>query len=151
MAPLAMSPRPMSPGGTIRPLSPSMFPMMQHPMMAPGGAAGACARDCACDWGTARVHSQAYEGISLRTCPCVSSLPPLTIFVCPSCRCNPGVGITFEPDLTYGSATHGMHVITKIRPDSPAHKSKNVFWHSGRGSVVQVKSRNCRSEVNPMS
>eukprot|EP00277_Geminigera_cryophila_P014039 CAMPEP_0179445442 /NCGR_PEP_ID=MMETSP0799-20121207/28871_1 /TAXON_ID=46947 /ORGANISM="Geminigera cryophila, Strain CCMP2564" /LENGTH=213 /DNA_ID=CAMNT_0021233455 /DNA_START=100 /DNA_END=741 /DNA_ORIENTATION=+ len=76
MAPLAMSPRPMSPGGTMRPLSPSMFPMMQHPMMAPGGAAG--------------------------------------------------VGITFEPDLTYGSATHGMHVITKIRPDSPAHKSCRV-------------------------
>ena len=35
-----------------------------------------------------------------------------------------GVGITFEPDIGYGSSTYGMHVVTKIRPYSPAHKSK---------------------------
>ena len=35
-----------------------------------------------------------------------------------------GVGITFEPDIGYGSSTYGMHVVTKIRPNSPAHKSK---------------------------
>ena len=26
--------------------------------------------------------------------------------------------------MQYGSKTHGMHVITKIRPNSPAHKSE---------------------------
>jgi len=38
--------------------------------------------------------------------------------------CCAGVGITFEPDLQYGSPTNGMHIITKIRPNSPADKSK---------------------------
>ncbi len=38
--------------------------------------------------------------------------------------CCPGVGITFEPDLQYGSPTNGMHIITKIRPNSPADKGE---------------------------
>jgi len=42
-----------------------------------------------------------------------------------------GVGITFEPDLRPGSMTHGMHIVTRIRPNSPAH-------HSGRVQVGDV-------------
>jgi C-terminal processing protease CtpA/Prc len=37
-----------------------------------------------------------------------------------------GVGITFEPKHQPGTKTHGMHVITKIRPNSPAHKSCRI-------------------------
>ena len=42
----------------------------------------------------------------------------------PNAGIHVGVGITFEPDIGYGSSTYGMHVVTKIRPYSPAHKSK---------------------------
>ena len=34
------------------------------------------------------------------------------------------MGITFEPDMRYGSSTQGMQIITNIRPNSPADKSE---------------------------
>ena len=98
--------------------------------------APACVRAHACTCVRMRAHARSprhtpRRGVCMASVPATRDHPTALAFCCRSCGARavtsvlcPGVGITFEPDLHYGSPTNGMHIITKIRPNSPADKSE---------------------------
>ena len=132
--PAGASARPMSPVG--RALSPgpmSAVPLQQFATPMLGGAAGAAWRGAGEGRGAGVRGERRLAHVRQLACvPACAAGPSRRRWrwrAGSCCRavtsvCCAGVGITFEPDLQYGSPTNGMHIITKIRPNSPADKSK---------------------------